>query len=208
MALGFKNFPTDDFGARDPRIKPLAVNDREWYDKADGEIACLLKSSVKPVEAVWRLYTLTGDRPFVQDMWPAVKKAVANQRLRCDPENDGFFQDGYEYWNADFHGKGPKSATSSAISGAMLDRAACLAVVVGDSKAEVKYRDWLDDRAKFMDGQPRPKRFGLAMSDNGTCATTEIELPLLASDKRHGCRPRNIGGQSTAQVDVADGPDA
>ena len=76
------------------------------------------------VDQVWRHYTWTGDRRFVRDMWPLVRKAVAWQRTHNDPDGDGLFRDCYEYWNCDSNGKGPKAAAPSAMAWAMLDRAA------------------------------------------------------------------------------------
>jgi hypothetical protein len=96
------------------------------------------------VDQVWRHYTWTGDREFVKDLWPAVRKAVAFQQAKHDPDGDGLFQDFYEYWNCDSNGKGPKAAASSATSWAMLDRAARLAEVVGDGAAAAEYRTAAD----------------------------------------------------------------
>jgi hypothetical protein len=92
------------------------------------------------VDQVWWHYAWTGDRPFVRDLWPLVRKAVECQRKRNDPDGDGLFRDWYEYWNCDSNGKGPKAAAPSATSWAMLDRTARLAAVVGDADAEREYR--------------------------------------------------------------------
>jgi hypothetical protein len=91
------------------------------------------------VDHVWWHYAWTGDRAFVKDLWPNVRKAVAWQLQQNDPDGDGLFQDWYEYWNCDSNGKGPKAAAPSAMSWAMLDRAARLAAVVGDAAAEREY---------------------------------------------------------------------
>ena len=92
------------------------------------------------VDQVWRHYQWTGNRQFVRDMWPTVRKAVAWMRANNDPDGDGLFRDHYEYWNCDSNGKGPKAAAPSAMSWAMLDRAAHMAAIVGDAKAEAEYR--------------------------------------------------------------------
>lgn len=92
------------------------------------------------VDQVWRHYQWTGDRQFVRDMWPAVQKAVAWMRATNDADGDGLFRDKYEFWNCDSNGKGPKAAAPSAMSWAMLDRAAHMAAIVGDAKAEAEYR--------------------------------------------------------------------
>jgi len=96
------------------------------------------------VDHVWWHYAWTGDRQFVRDLWPNVRKAVAWQRRQHDPDGDGLFQDWYEYWNCDSNGKGPKAAAPSAMSWAMLDRAARLATVVGDAAVEAEYRKLAD----------------------------------------------------------------
>jgi hypothetical protein len=92
------------------------------------------------VDQVWRHYTWTGDRQFVRDLWPLVRKAVAWEQRVNDPDGDGLFRDGYEFWNCDSNGKGPKAAAPSALAWAMFDRAALMAHVVGDAKAEKTYR--------------------------------------------------------------------
>lgn len=99
------------------------------------------------VDHVWWHYAWTGDRQFVLDLWPQVRKAVAWQCQHKDPDGDGLFQDWYEYWNCDSNGKGPKAAAPSATSWAMLDRASRLAAVVGDNEAESQYRQ-LADRSR------------------------------------------------------------
>ena len=96
------------------------------------------------VDQVWRHFTWTGDRQFVSDLWPAVERAVANQRLNHDGDGDGLFGDWYDYWNCDSNGNGPKSAASSVTSWAMLDRASRLAEVVGDDQAVCSYRALAD----------------------------------------------------------------
>jgi hypothetical protein len=96
------------------------------------------------VDQVWRHYTWTGDRSFVRDLWPSVRKAVAWQQRVNDPDGDGLFRDSYEYWNCDSNGKGPKAAAPSAMAWAMLDRAARLAGVVGNREAEKTYRAQAD----------------------------------------------------------------
>jgi len=92
------------------------------------------------VDQVWWHYAWTGDRAFAARMWPAVRRAVAWQCRQNDPDGDGLFQDWYEYWNGDSNGKGPKAAAPSAMSWAMLDRAARLGEAVGDAAAAAEYR--------------------------------------------------------------------
>lgn len=102
------------------------------------------------VDQVWWHYAWTGDKQFVRDLWPVVKKAVEWQRKQNDPDGDGLFQDWYEYWNCDSNGKGPKAAAPSAMSWAMLDRAAKLAVPAGDEGAAREYRELADKTRKAV----------------------------------------------------------
>jgi hypothetical protein len=96
------------------------------------------------VDQVWWQYAWTGDKQFVRDMWPMVRKAVAWMRASNDPDGDGLFRDWYEYWNCDSNGKGPKAAAPTAMAWAMMDRAAKMAAVVGDGDAEREYRTLAD----------------------------------------------------------------
>ncbi len=119
------------------------------------------------VDHVWRHYTWTGDKQFVKDLWPVVRKAVSWQRKENDPAGDGLFRDYYEYWNSDSGGKGPKAPTPSAMSWAMLDRAAQMAAVVGDAAAELEYRDLAElSRKNIFTELWRDGRLGMVGSDN------------------------------------------
>ncbi|WP_168433051.1 alpha-L-rhamnosidase-related protein [Pontiella sulfatireligans] len=96
------------------------------------------------VDHVWWLYCWTGDEKFIRDLWPALKKAVEWECTNNDPDGDGLFQAKYEYWNCDSNGKGPKAATPTSTAWAMHDRAAKMAVVVGDTDAADQYRAMAD----------------------------------------------------------------
>jgi hypothetical protein len=91
------------------------------------------------VDHVWRHYQWTGDKKFIRDLWPVARKAASWMQKYNDKENDGLFRDWYEYWNSDSGGKGPKAVAPSAMSWAMFDRLAKMAVVVGDLQAEKEY---------------------------------------------------------------------
>lgn len=105
------------------------------------------------VDQVWWHYAWTADLQFVRDLWPAIRKAVEWQRKNNDPDEDGLFQDWYEYWNGDSNGKGPKAAAPSAMSWAMLDRAARLAEAVEDRKSAQEYRDAADKTRREINRQ-------------------------------------------------------
>ena len=92
------------------------------------------------VDHVWWLYQWTGDEKFLQDLWPHIQKAVAWENKNNDPDGDGLFRSHYEYWNCDSNGKGPKAAAPTSTAWAMHDRAAQIALVLGDSHLEQVYR--------------------------------------------------------------------
>jgi hypothetical protein len=93
------------------------------------------------VDQVWHYYAWTGDRQFLHDLWPAVRKACTWMQTVNDPDGDGLFRGAYEYWNCDSNGKGPKAAASTATAWAMLDRAARIAAALGDDAAAKEYGD-------------------------------------------------------------------
>ncbi|NLB96798.1 MAG: hypothetical protein GX785_13940 [Armatimonadetes bacterium] len=88
---------------------------------------------------VWEQYAWTGDRQFVRELWPQVRKAVAWQCRQNDPDGDGLFREAHDYWNLAPGWKG-SPVVASVVSWAMLDRAARMAGVVGDAAAETEYR--------------------------------------------------------------------
>ena len=104
------------------------------------------------IDQVWWHYAWTGDTQFVHDLWPAVKKAAAWVMRENDPDDDGLFGDWYEYWNSDSGGRGPKAATASVMGWAVLDRAARMAQVVGDTAMQKQYRQLADrSRQRILD---------------------------------------------------------
>jgi hypothetical protein len=92
------------------------------------------------VDQVAQVYAWTGDRRFVRDLWPSVRRAVAGEQKNNDPDGDGLFLSKYEYWNCDSDGSGPKSPTPTSTAWAMYHQAARLAAVAGDIKSATRYR--------------------------------------------------------------------
>jgi hypothetical protein len=93
------------------------------------------------VDQVWQYYAWTGDRQFLQDLWPAVQRACAWVQNTNDADGDGLFRDAYEYWNCDSNGKGPKAAAPSATAWAMFDRASRIAATVGEAAEATRFGD-------------------------------------------------------------------
>jgi hypothetical protein len=92
------------------------------------------------VDQVWQNYRWTGNRIFLKDMWPHVRRAVEWELTYEDPDSDGLFRSHYEYWNCDSGGKGPKGAAPTAICYGMLVSAANIAHELGESATELEYR--------------------------------------------------------------------
>jgi hypothetical protein len=91
------------------------------------------------VDHVWWVYKWTGDKQFLKDMWPSVKKAVKYELSTNDPDGDGLLQSGYAYWNCDSGGQGPSAAAPTATGWAMCDRAAKIAGILGEKQDQQKY---------------------------------------------------------------------
>jgi hypothetical protein len=91
------------------------------------------------VEHVWWVYQWSGDTKFLQDMWPAVQRAVAYENSANDPDGDGLYKAPYIYWNCDSDGQGPSVATATAVAWSINDKVARIAAVLGDSALQQKY---------------------------------------------------------------------
>jgi non-lysosomal glucosylceramidase len=94
----------------------------------------------KFVLQIHRDWTLTGDRQFVLDTWPAVEAAI-RRVMRFDRdgdgliENDGFPDQTYDVWSV----KGP-SAYTGGLWLAALEAGACLAEIAGEPLLAEEYR--------------------------------------------------------------------
>lgn len=62
------------------------------------------------IEQVWYHYRWTGDKKFLIEMWPSVRRALEHFIITSDPEHDGFFTGVYENWNGDGKDRGGKGA--------------------------------------------------------------------------------------------------
>jgi hypothetical protein len=96
------------------------------------------------VHQVYQHYRWSGDQKFVRDLWPSVKQAVAWECAQNDADGDGLFWSFYPFWNADSYDCLQHSASATAVGWAMLDAAARMAVVAGDTEAAGKYRAYAD----------------------------------------------------------------
>jgi len=62
------------------------------------------------IDQVWYHYRWTGDKDFLYEMWPSVRRALEHLITTSDPEHDGFFTGYYESWNGDGKDRGGKGS--------------------------------------------------------------------------------------------------
>ena len=62
------------------------------------------------IDQIWYHYRWTGDKEFLFEMWPSVRRALEHLITTSDPEHDGFFTGIYENWNGDAKDRGGKGA--------------------------------------------------------------------------------------------------
>ena len=60
------------------------------------------------IDQVWYHYRWTGDKDFLYEMWPSVRKALEHLIATSDPDNDGIFTGFYEDWGSDQKNRGGK----------------------------------------------------------------------------------------------------
>ncbi len=114
-----------------------------WY-KVDGynfqDVSRWKDLGPKFVLQVYRDWAATADLPFVQQVWPAVREALAYVgRFDHDgdgiPENEGYPDQTYDMWPA-----AGVSAYSGGLWLAALEAAAALADILGEAEAAEEYR--------------------------------------------------------------------
>ena len=68
------------------------------------------------IDQVWYHYRWTGDKEFLFEMWPSVRRALEHLITTSDPEHDGYFTGIYENWNGDAKDRGGKGALWTGMS--------------------------------------------------------------------------------------------
>lgn len=107
---------------------------------ADGQMGCLMK--------LYREWQLSGDRAFLEELWPHAERALRFAWTQWDRDQDGVME-GIQHntYDIEFHGPNPMMGTF--YLGA-LRVGAELAAVVGDPEAAARYRDLYEcGRAKL-----------------------------------------------------------
>lgn len=62
------------------------------------------------IDQVWYHYRWTGDKQFLVDMWPSVRRALEHFIATSNPLHDGFYTGYYENWNGDGKSRGGTGA--------------------------------------------------------------------------------------------------
>src|SRR5690606_35668776 len=62
------------------------------------------------IDQVWYHYRWTGDKAFLAEMWPAVRRALEHFIATSNPLHNGFFTGYYENWNGDGKSRGGSGA--------------------------------------------------------------------------------------------------
>jgi hypothetical protein len=93
------------------------------------------------VEQVWYHFRWTGDREFLQKMWPSVRRSLEHALAAGDPNCKGIMTGYYEYWNNDMHSRGGKCAVHTGMAWAALKSAAEMARWLGDRNSAARYQD-------------------------------------------------------------------
>lgn len=68
------------------------------------------------IDQVWYHYRWTGDKNFLIEMWPAVRKALEHFIATSNPLHNGFFTGYYENWNGDGKSRGGSGALWTAMA--------------------------------------------------------------------------------------------
>jgi hypothetical protein len=68
------------------------------------------------IDQVWYHYRWTGDKHFLAEMWPAVRRALEHFIATSNPTHDGFFTGYYENWNGDGKSRGGSGALWTAMA--------------------------------------------------------------------------------------------
>lgn len=134
---------TDDSGKMTFRAN--AVFDQDPWDfgepAADGQMGSVIR--------VYREWMLSGDRAFLTEMWPAVKRSLEFAFEYWDTDADLVF-DGKQHNTYDIEFFGPNPLTAVLFLAA-LHAGASLAAAVGDREAHARYQDALSAGALRAD---------------------------------------------------------
>ena len=120
---------------------PLGTVKPDVGPAADGQMGTILK--------LYREWQLSGDRPFLERLWPRAKRALEYALVRWDEDGDGVMErDQHNTYDIEFYG--PNTMMGTLYLGA-LRAGEEMAVAVGDEEAARRYRALSDSGSAQID---------------------------------------------------------
>jgi hypothetical protein len=104
------------------------------------------------IDQVWYHYRWTGDKDFLYDMWPSVRKALEHLITTSDPENDGIYTGFYENWGSDQKNRGGKCSLMTGLGITALRNGFNMATILEDVDYELGTQETRGDndfRARY-----------------------------------------------------------
>ena len=110
---------------------------------ADGQMGCLMK--------LYREWQLSGDRAFLEELWPYAKRALEFAWTEWDQDQDGVME-GVQHNTYDIEFHGPNTMMGTFYLGA-LRAGEEMARVMGDEETARKYRDFYERGRQKLDAE-------------------------------------------------------
>ncbi|MBX3239961.1 MAG: hypothetical protein KIT80_21940 [Chitinophagaceae bacterium] len=110
------------------------------------------------IDQVWYHYRWTGDKDFLVEMWPAVRRALEHFIATSDPQHNGFFTGYYENWNGDGKSRGGTGALWTAMAIKALRAGYEIATLLEDVDWQRETFQVTDNPSKDGDFRERYKR--------------------------------------------------
>ncbi|MGQ9514897.1 MAG: GH116 family glycosyl-hydrolase [Thermoproteota archaeon] len=103
----------------------------DFHPAADGQMGCIMK--------LYREWLMSGDRNFLEELWPSAKRALEYAWKRWDLDQDGVME-GEQHNTYDIEFYGPNTMVGTLYLGALL-AAERMALTIGDRASAQKYRE-------------------------------------------------------------------
>lgn len=110
------------------------------------------------IDQVWYHYRWTGDKAFLAEMWPAVRRALEHFIATSNPLHNGFFTGYYENWNGDGKSRGGSGALWTAMAIKALRAGYEMATILEDVDWARETFQVTDNPSKDGDFRERYKR--------------------------------------------------
>lgn len=120
-----------------------------WQHWADGDAPPAADGQLGSIMRVYRDWKLSGDEPFLRELWPQVKKALHYALLRWDADGDGLLE-GKQHVTYDIEFIGPNPLTGVFLLGA-LKAGAEMASYLDDGETQQRLRQLYETSARLLD---------------------------------------------------------